>query len=404
MNQIARIEEKIDKSLTATMQMDGAGITFRNASEVMEWAKMMAVSGSAVPKHLRGEPGACLGIIDDAIRFGFSTYALARKSYFVNDNLAYEAQVLAAIIIARAPIRERPDIAYEGEGNGRKCTVTFRFVGGEDRTYTSPPVSQIDPKRSPLWKSDTDQQLAYYSLRAASRRHCPDVLLGVYDVEEIAAAHARDVTPARPEFIQRLQGKTQSEGFSEAHVERETNGKPTGPEAAASPAPEAVVSVEASASPADAGATEAQNPSPQPTPVMQSAAEAAERVEGWSAAKRDAAERIINTGTEIAGAEARDSPTSGAEARAAGDAQGSDGGSPSPTIWQQYADWFFDEKIKTVSDVRKADTAWWKSHAWPDDDGLKDKHRRIRKIHERRAAGDIDDVAANAELREAVQS
>jgi RecT family len=204
--QLEKIEERIDKTLTSAMGVSDQGISFRTASEVMEFAKMMAVSGSAVPPHLRGQPGACLGIIDDAIRFGFSPYALARKSYFVNDNLAYEAQVLSAIVCARAPFRERPEILFEGEGNERICIVVFRFLSGEDRDYRSPVFGKINPKNSPLWKNDPDQQHAYYSIRAAARRHCSDVLMGIYDYEELAASRARDVTPRdpRPNLINAL--------------------------------------------------------------------------------------------------------------------------------------------------------------------------------------------------------
>jgi hypothetical protein len=190
---IATIENRIDKSITTAMSAGAAGINFSNATEIMEYAKMMSVSGSAVPKHLRGQPGACLGIVDDAIRFEMSPYALARKSYFVNDNLAYEAQVLAAIVLARAPLKKRPDIEFTGEGAARKCKVTYTFTDGDVKVYESPAFGSITPKNSPLWKSDPDQQHAYYSLRAGARRFFSDVLLGIYDVEEMGAI--KDVTP-----------------------------------------------------------------------------------------------------------------------------------------------------------------------------------------------------------------
>lgn len=216
-NAIANIENRIDKDVTGAIAVTEGGISFRNATEVMEYAKMMAVSGSAVPKHLRGQPGACLGIIDDAIRFGISPYALARKSYFVNDNLAYEAQVIAAVMLKLAPLAERPDVSYKGEGDTRQCVITGKFVDGKVQVYESPKFSRITPKNSPLWKSDPDQQLAYYSLRAFGRRHCPDVILGMYDIEEMAAARARDVTPEGTGLAARLSGGTN--GFNAENVD-----------------------------------------------------------------------------------------------------------------------------------------------------------------------------------------
>jgi RecT family protein len=187
---------RVDRGLADTIPIGKAGITFENAGQVMEYAKMMAASGSAVPKHLRGQPGACLGIIDDAIRFGFNPYALARKSYFVNDQLAYEAQVFAAIVNALAPLKERPDIKWEGEGPDRVCIVVGEFKVGGMRIYRSPRFADIEPKNSTLWKNDPDQQQSYYSLRAFARRWCPEVILGIFDSEELREQAMLDVTPS----------------------------------------------------------------------------------------------------------------------------------------------------------------------------------------------------------------
>lgn len=225
-DRMTAIESKIDREISNSISVGTGGITFQNAGEVMEYAKMMAVSGSAVPKHLRGQPGACLGIIDDAIRFHTSPYALARKSFFVNDNLAYEAQVIAGIVNRFAPLRERPDVQYEGEGDDRKCIVVFRFRDGSDRTYESPRFKDIHPKNSPLWKNDPDQQQAYYSLRAGARRHCPEIILGMYDIDEMREAQMRDITPKEePSVMARLQARqadAPAEGFSTEHVEQQT--------------------------------------------------------------------------------------------------------------------------------------------------------------------------------------
>lgn len=225
-NRMMTIEEKINRDVSSAITVGVGGITFQNAGEVMEYAKMMAVSGSAVPKHLRGQPGACLGIIDDAIRFRTSPYALARKSYFVNDNLAYEAQVIAGIINAFAPLKQRPDIKWEGEGLERVCIVIAEFKDGSVREVRSPKLKDIHPKNSPLWKSDPDQQQSYYTLRSFARRWCPEIILGIYDVEEMRFAEMRDVSPEQPSVMQRLQARQepaqQREGFDPAHIASET--------------------------------------------------------------------------------------------------------------------------------------------------------------------------------------
>ena len=63
---------------------------------------------------------------------------------------------------------------------------------GEEVPLESPEIGKIQPKNSPLWKTDPDQQLGYYTIRAWARRHRPDVLLGVYDREEAATMSRED--------------------------------------------------------------------------------------------------------------------------------------------------------------------------------------------------------------------
>ena len=164
---------------------------------------MMAISSVAVPKHLRGNPGACLAVVIQAIEWRLSPYAVANKSYSVNDRLAFESQLIQAVILQRAPIKGRLKVHYRGEGAARVCHVSAELKDGELVDYTSPPFGDITPKNSPLWKTDPDQQHYYYSARALCRRHFPDVLLGIYardeleDSPRIGPDRARDVTPPK---------------------------------------------------------------------------------------------------------------------------------------------------------------------------------------------------------------
>lgn len=413
---IARIEDRIDRAAAGGTEVSAAlgGVQFRNMIEIMEAAKLLAISGPAIPKWLQGNVGGCWAVIVQAVEWGFSPIAVARMSYEVSGVTGYMAQLVHAVIEKRAPIVGRLRHKFEGEGDERVCIVWAQVKGeAEPLEYRSPPFGRIQPKNSPLWKTKPDLQQYYNTSRDFCRVYFPDVLLGVYAEDELRDSHigpdkAKDVTPDKPKFGTFKKGKR---GFDADHVERET--KPTEPEAQGSApgVPEPQVSAEASASPADAnGAADTIGTPAAPHP-LESEADAVQRlvrVGQMSANEARAAGGLppINETTEIAGD--HDKPASGAEARAAGSVQG-EGGPPSyylnpfpPNIWAQYADWFVDKH--TVSDIRKADTAWWKSHAWPDDDELKDKHRRIRKIHERRVAGEIDADQFTAQIREAVAS
>lgn len=169
-----------------------------------------------------------------------SPFSVANKSYSVNDRLAYESQLIHAVVEARAPLKQRLRKKYAGEGEKRRCTVIGHFKGEvEPIEYESPEFGRITPKNSPLWKSDPDQQLWYYSVRAWARANCPDVLLGIYSADElqdnphIIAEHARDVTPANG-IKDRLSGskdKPKGRGFSESGVSAAIDGKPAASDA-----------------------------------------------------------------------------------------------------------------------------------------------------------------------------
>lgn len=171
------------------------GLTFTNMAEVVDFARLMARSGIAVPKHLRENPGACLAITIQAVEWGMSPFAVANKSYSVNDRLAYESQLIQAVLLARAPIVGRLSFEYAGDGPTRTCTCFATLREGMTVRYTTPQFKDIKVKNSPLWTADPDQQMSYYAGRSLARRYFADVLLGLYTEDEL-----RD-TPVEPEAL-----------------------------------------------------------------------------------------------------------------------------------------------------------------------------------------------------------
>jgi hypothetical protein len=189
--------------------------------QVMELGQAMAKAGVAVPPHLRGNPGACIAVIFYAMEWRMSIYGVANKSYSVNDRIAFEAQLIHAVIEMRAPLEERLKSRFEGEGDSLKCFVWAKCKGEkEPLEWESPPLGQIQPRKSPLWKTDPPMQLWYYTSRTWARRHFPEILLGLYskdemeDTEDQRAEAARDVTPAKTTLAERLMGTGDDrEGF-----------------------------------------------------------------------------------------------------------------------------------------------------------------------------------------------
>lgn len=240
---VEKIEDRIDKAETAALPVSAkiGGVDFANALQIMEFAKMMAIAKKSVPPHLRGEPGACLAVVMQAVEWRMSPFAVANKSYEVNDRIAYESQLIHAVIEARAPLKKRLRCQYEGDGDSRRIIV-IGHLKGEDEPflYTSPTVGEIKSrlgknqsgnlKGSPLWVSDPDQQLWYYGSRAWARKWCPDVIMGIYSIdeldEEIRVASATDITPPKPPgagIASRLAASkdSPSEGFNTEHVRTE---------------------------------------------------------------------------------------------------------------------------------------------------------------------------------------
>lgn len=187
---------------TVALSQHGAGSFLQPESlgDVVRFAELMCQSKAGIPAYLHGNAPDCMAITLQALQWSFNPFSVAQKSYKIKDVIAYEAQLIAAVINTRADVKRRPQIEYRGEGAKRKCIVTFEFKDGSVQIYESPEFANITPKNSPLWKSDPDQQQAYYSLRAGARRYCPEVILGAYDRDEVddfrGPDKAKNITPA----------------------------------------------------------------------------------------------------------------------------------------------------------------------------------------------------------------
>ncbi|MGE9115800.1 hypothetical protein ACQKHT_26605, partial [Escherichia coli] len=71
-----------------------------------------------------------------------SPFAVASKSYSVGGRIAYEAQLIAAVVNTRSGIKGRLKYQFDGEGPVMTCTV-IGTLDGEDCVYTSPAIGSI---------------------------------------------------------------------------------------------------------------------------------------------------------------------------------------------------------------------------------------------------------------------
>jgi DNA segregation ATPase FtsK/SpoIIIE-like protein len=231
-----QIERKIDREVAGAVALashpSGAvTIAPKNMTELMEFAKLMAVSGPCVRAAFRGNPGACLAIAMQAFKWAADPFAVCNKAYITTNKsgetqISYEAQLIHSIVNTRAPLQRRLRASYTGEGVKRACKVVG-WLQGEDEPfeYQSPRIEQIAVKNSPLWTADPDQQLFYYSTRAWARRTVPEILLGIYTPEEaqgqIIDVDATEIgeRPRREDFTSNEDAK--SYNASEEHEESE---------------------------------------------------------------------------------------------------------------------------------------------------------------------------------------
>lgn len=197
-----RLESSLDKGVAGGIAVSPSrGLIIESTAQMMEFAKLMAISKEAVPKHLRENPGACLAVCIQAYDWKINPFALANKSYLVNDRIAYEAQIYHAILLQRAPISGRIRKEYTGEGQNRRLKVWAKLSDGSGETvfYQSPKIGDIKVQNSPLWKTDPDQQLFYFAVRSFARSEFPDVMMGIVTVDEMQ--DSVEITQQRSEPI-----------------------------------------------------------------------------------------------------------------------------------------------------------------------------------------------------------
>lgn len=191
--------------------------TFGVSTVEMDASKMMAMGAPITPVWLRANPGACWHIIQLSKQWTkfdartnswvhYSPTVICQNMFVVKsektgeENVGYTSMFIAALIDSFGPLKSHLRFTYSGEGQQRRCKVEATLRGEQEpHSYETPQLGTITPKRSPLWQSDPDRQLAYYARRAWARLYTPGVLLGVYDVEEVAEFRgpekAKDVSP-----------------------------------------------------------------------------------------------------------------------------------------------------------------------------------------------------------------
>lgn len=191
-------------------------------ASIDKMADMMASGKTTVPQHLRGNKADCFAICLQAIQWGMNPFPVAQKTHLVNGTLGYEAQLVNAIVVNSGAIKGRFDYEFFGpwervigkfkvirkekdgkpveyrvpdwtfaDESGCGVKVIAHLSSGQAREVTLL-LQQARTRNSTLWADDPKQQLAYLGVKRWARLYTPDVILGVYSVDELEEI---DVTP-----------------------------------------------------------------------------------------------------------------------------------------------------------------------------------------------------------------
>lgn len=224
MNNIATLPSSNDVAANQKGQVSMLSLMMNETAmaNIERLANMLSNGRVSTPEHLRDKPADCFAICLQAMQWGMNPFAVAQKTHLVKGTLGYEAQLVNAVIVNSGVIKGRFSYEFFGpwekvmgktkaiptEKDGKKSyyrvpdwtpadefgcgvTVSAALPSGEvkERKLT---LSQALTRNSTLWADDPQQQLAYLGIKRWSRLYAPDVIMGVYTVDEL---EERDLNP-----------------------------------------------------------------------------------------------------------------------------------------------------------------------------------------------------------------
>lgn len=178
-----------------------SGFAIDGMQGAMSLAKAMAAA-KMVPQHLQGSPGDCLIVIEQAMRWQMSPFAVAQATAVVRGKMCFEGKLVAAAIQTSGILEGRLRYDFTGEGEKRKV-ICSGHIRGEAKERTVEVELSSAKTTNEWWSKTPDQMLTYHAARVWARRHAPEVMLGVYSPDEFDVQPSRkpiDVTPQPSQF------------------------------------------------------------------------------------------------------------------------------------------------------------------------------------------------------------
>jgi hypothetical protein len=188
------------------------------------FATMMASGIATVPKHLQKNKADCMAVTIQAMQWRKNPFGVAQKTHVVNGTLGYESQLIISIVNTSGAIVGSLEFEWFGEWDriiGKFKEIVSKKKFNEDTNeplkYRVPDwsmqeeeglyvvcraalsnspgkvremkllMTQARVRNSTLWADDPKMQLAYLAGKKWARLNCPEVILGMYSPDELAA-------------------------------------------------------------------------------------------------------------------------------------------------------------------------------------------------------------------------
>jgi hypothetical protein len=162
------------------------GLMPRSFDDAMRLAEMIAQS-ELVPQHLQRKPADCLLVVEQAMRWNMSPFAVAQGTFVTKGKLGFLGTLMHAAVEQNAPVQGHLSYEFTGDGEERTVTVSGVLIG-ETKSRTVSVKLRDARTTNEWWKTTPDQMLCYHGARVWARRHTPGVIFGAYSREELVDA------------------------------------------------------------------------------------------------------------------------------------------------------------------------------------------------------------------------
>jgi hypothetical protein len=166
--------------------------------ELMQRQAKLYAASTMAPDHYRGNVSNCFFAFEYAKALNISPVLFMQKSYALKGKIGIEAQLAVSLVNRSGKIKDRIMYEFSGSGDDRKCrayAVTESGVTCDAECSVQLAKNMGWFQRSDHWKHNTDQMLAYRAASLMTRRHFPEIIGGLYTVDELRDMEAIEVRP-----------------------------------------------------------------------------------------------------------------------------------------------------------------------------------------------------------------